>query len=334
MFLISATWASITVLTISALYWYIARKQIIARWGDVKHGIAFERTRKNLLRLEDEEYHPKNWRPMILALSGGAWSRLYLAVYGHWLAGGNGVLTLAQIIVGDVRQLLERRRNQERLLSRFISEEELAAFPAVVVSPSIEQGIQTLVQAAGIGAVRPNTVLIGWTRDPSRIETFGTTLRTIAGLGRSIVVVKTGELDKEHAWEAQPGTIDVWWRGRVNGTLMVLLAHLLVQNNEWRGRMIRLIRAIPSEAGREEAEKHLNRLIELARIRAQSVVVIADDVTTAIHEVSASAAVTMLGFTPPEPGHEESFIEAMNRFTDGLGTTILVSSAGGMDLEA
>jgi len=334
MFFISPMWAIVAFATIGALYWYIARKQFVARWGDVKHGIAFERARKNLLRLEDEEYHPKNWRPMILALSGGAWSRLYLAVYGHWLAGGNGILTLAQIIVGDVQQLLERRRNQERLLSQFISEEKLAAFPAIVVSPSLEQGIQTLVQASGVGAVRPNTVLIGWTRNPAHAETFGTTLRTIAGLGRSIVAVKTGELDKENAWAAQQGTIDVWWRGRVNGTLMLLLAHLLVQNNEWRGRTIRLIRAIPSDAGREEAQKHLNRLIELARIRAQAVVIVTDDVSTAIHEVSAYAAITMLGFTPPEPSREESFIQSMNRLTDGLGTTILVSSAGGMDLEA
>jgi amino acid transporter len=69
MFLMNPLWALAAVLAMSALYAFISRSEIISRWGDVTSGVAFERARKALLKLEDEKYHPKNWRPSILALS-------------------------------------------------------------------------------------------------------------------------------------------------------------------------------------------------------------------------------------------------------------------------
>jgi hypothetical protein len=334
MFMMSPVWAATATVGIAALYWFIARKQVRARWGDVKHGVAFERARKNLLKLEDSAYHPKNWRPVILALSGGAWSRMYLAVYGHWLAAGHGVLTLAQIIVGDIGALLQRRRNHERMLQRFIQDERLEAFASVVVAPTLPDGIQALAQTSGVGAVRPNTVLIGWTGDPDRSEMFGTILRTLSGLNLSIVAVKTTELEKENPWDVAHGTVDVWWRGQKNGDLMVLLAYLLTQNPEWRGRRIRLLRVISSEAGREESKRHLDEMIEESRIQAKSKIIVSDSVPAAIQRTSADAAVVLLGFTPPETGAESGFITAMDALSGPLRTVIFVSSAGGMDVEA
>ena len=68
MVLVSPLWALASVLVVVLLYRYIARRELRARWGDVRGGVAFERARRNLLALEDESYHPKNWRPNILAL--------------------------------------------------------------------------------------------------------------------------------------------------------------------------------------------------------------------------------------------------------------------------
>jgi len=90
MFFLNALRAAVAVAAMAALYWYITRAEIVARRGDVRGGIAYERARKALLMLEDEKYHPKNWRPTILALSGGAWSRVRIADYACWLSAGRG----------------------------------------------------------------------------------------------------------------------------------------------------------------------------------------------------------------------------------------------------
>jgi amino acid transporter len=334
MFLISPLWATVSALSVLLLHWYIERREIVAAWGDVKGGVTYERARRNLLRLEQDAYHPKNWRPTILALSGRAWDRVHLAVTAHWLTGHTGILTLAQIITGNIGAHLQRRAGQEAALRSFIDEQGIEAFPAVLVAPDLALGIEALAQCYGIGAFRPNVVVLGWSSDPDRTDTFCNTLRTVASLERSMVLVRTPPEEQRDPWNPPPGPVDVWWRGKENGHLMLLLAHLLVQNQSWRGRKIRLLRIIPSEAGVVEARKHLAGLIRDARIEATPEVLVADDFLETIHETSGRAAVTFLGFMPPEGQDDAAFIARMEKLMDGLGSAIIVWSAGGMHLEA
>ena len=334
MFLISPLWASVSILAMLLLHWYIDRREIIAHWGDVKSGATFERARKNLLQLEEDAYHPKNWRPTILALSGGAWTRVPLAVYGHWLTGGRGVLTLAQVLAGDTGSHLVRRAEQESSLREFIREQELRAFPAVLVAPNLGLGIEALVQCYGIGAFRPNLVLLGWSSRGRAIE-FCDVLRTVAGLERSIVMVRANRNGNgEDPWLAPLGPIDVWWRGQANGHLMLLLAHLLVENDAWRGRRVRLLRLIGGEAERADATRHLQQLIHDARISATPEVIVSDDFFETIRITSGQAAAVVLGFAPPAEGDDAAFVSRMEKMTKDLGTSIVVWSAGGMQLDA
>ena len=333
MFLISPLWAVVSVAALGALHYYIRRREISVTWGDVKSGAAFERARKALLRLEEEKYHPKNWRPSVLALSGGAWTRNHLAIHGHWLTAGRGLLTLGQIIPGETEVHIRRRANQESALRAFLREQQLKAFPAVLVAPSLELGIEALVQCSGVGALRPNVVLLGWSADVERAERFGALLRNVAELERSLVLLNYREY-ADDPWLVARGPVDVWWRGKANGNLMLLLAHLLVQNDTWRGRPLRLLRVSPNEAGKEEATQHLREFITEARIDAEPVVVVDGNPQEAIHRTSAGSAAVLLGFQPPVEGEEKTFQANMDSFMDSLGSVILVWSAGETALEA
>lgn len=329
MFLIDPIWALVAILAMMLLHSYISRKEIESRWGDVHSGVAFERARKNLLKLEEELDHPKNWRPVVLALSGGAWSRLHLARFAHWFTAGHGILSIAQIIVGDDMQTRSRQVNQRNILKRFIDESGLQAFPAVVTARTLEEGIQSLVQCHGIGSLCPNTVLLGWPGSSEKFSSFSHTLRIIKDQERSIVVHAGGFSQEDHA--ELPGTIDVWWRGAGNGALMLLLAHLLVQNPEWRHREIRLIRTVSNEAGIEEVSSHLNALITDARIVATAVVIISNDFKEALTENSKDTALTFLGFEVPAEW-DSRFFEYYTALVEGVGSVFLVKSAGGMQL--
>ena len=331
MFLMQPVWAAVSIAAMAGLRWYISRKNIKARWGDVKSGIAFERARKGLLRLEDEKYHPKNWRPIILALSGSTWNRANLVMYGHWLTAGHGILSLANIIAGKGEQHFALRESQETMLRKAIRARDLDAFPVVIVAPSVPEGVQSLLQGHGLGGFRPNTVLIGWTGDSARYDAFLKLLGTTAALGKSILLLRC-KRDLSDAWFPPGGSIDVWWRGRENGSLMLLLAHLLAQNDQWRNRRIRLLRAIGDESGRETAERHLSELVEMARIPAEPLVVVSSDVCSAIQEQSRSAGVVFLGFRPPTDGRGDEFVGSLDRLCGDLQTVIFVASAGGVEL--
>ncbi|MFH1302961.1 MAG: amino acid permease [Planctomycetota bacterium] len=343
MFLTNWIWASASIVVITGLYWYIHFREVESRWGDLHSGMVFERARKSLLKLEQEDYHPKNWRPVILALSGTAWNRPHLAIYGHWLTSGHGILSIAHVVTGDIEEHAERREKFEKTLRAFIAKEELLAFPAVVVSEFLSDGVEALVQCHGIGGLRPNTVLLGWPNDPQKADSFGATVRLVSRMNRSIISVRFLDYREEEgdeiglagdAWEIPDGTIDVWWRGRRNGSLMLLLAHLLHQNPEWRRNRIRVLRAVSNSEAVDEVTRHIEELSAAARITAEPVVIVSSDPEQAIQQTSAEAAVVILGFEPPAEGAEAEFFTRMESFVGNLPRVLFIESAGGMELES
>ena len=113
---------------------------------------------------------------------------------------------------------------------------------------------------------------------------------------------------------------------------MVLLAHLLCQNPQWRGHEIRLLRVITSESGVDEATNHLYSLIELARIEAKPIVLVGDDPVALIRETSNNSSVVFIGFEPPTKDDEKDFCQGIEHMTGDFQTTILVSSADDVEL--
>ncbi len=349
MLLINWVWALASVVVIAAIYGWIQYREIEARWGDLRGGVVFERARRALLRLEEMAYHPKNWRPIVLALSSSVWNRPQLAIYGQWLASGRGILTLAQVVCGDVEDHAERRDNYERALRKFIAKEELEAFPAVVISEYLSGGIESLVQCHGLGGLKPNTVLLGWPKTEAKSEAFGATLRLLTRLHRSVICARF-PLEREEAegedkisnrdatfadaWEVPAGTIDVWWRGMKNGTLMLLLAHLLRQNPEWRHNSIRVLRIVPAEEAVKEVRKHIEELATASRIRVEPVVIVSNDPFISIQRTSRDAAILLLGFDAPGEGEEAAFFRRMENLAGSLPRVLFVNSTGGMELES
>lgn len=332
MVLINWKWAFWSMLIMAGIYYFIYRKQVVSRWGDLNSGLMFERTRKNLLKLEQSLYHPKNWRPIILAMSGGSMNRRYLAVFGHWLTSGHGILNIGQVIIGSAEDQLDRIENQEELLSKFIQKEDLEAFPNVVAAPTLTEGIEYLIQCSGLGALRPNSLLIGWPGEECKAEPLVASLRVIEGLKRNVIIAKFTV--EEDPWLAPSGTIDVWWRGRQNGELMLLLAHLLKQNRKWQNRTIRLMRIVGDEAAREEVVRHLEELAISSRIEVQTEVFVSDQPTAVIQEQSKDSAITFLGFALPEEGTEAQFFQSMENLSREIPRTLLISSIGNMRLES
>ena len=252
------------------------------------------------------------------------------------MTAGHGILILGQVIPAELDDQLERQLGHNRLLRAFIREQRLSAFPAVVVTPDVAEGIQWLVNTSGLGSFRPNTVLLGWPRahdEPEHVEVFGSMLRTLVRMRRSVLALRFLE-ETDELWLAPEGTIDVWWRGEDNGTLMLLLAHLLVQNEPWRSRPLRLLRIIENEAGRREALAHLQQLLVMARIEAKAQIIVASDARVAIHSESRAAAVVFLGFKPPGEGGEARFFSDMEHLAGALPRVIYLHNAGGMKLES
>jgi nucleotide-binding universal stress UspA family protein len=138
----------------------------------------------------------------------------------------------------------------------------------------------------------------------------------------------------ESPWAIPSGTIDVWWRGQKNGELMLILAHLLVNNIGWRGRTIRLMRVIESEAGREDVLQHLESLTQSSRIDATCEVHVGHDAAEIIQKISRDAALVFLGFEVADEGRESDFIQDIRHFSGSLQRIAFVSSAGEVSIDS
>lgn len=334
MFLINAAWAAAAIGLAGLLYFLIARAEILVRWGDLDSGLAYQRARNALLRLENERYHPKNWRPSILALSGGAYNRLHLAEYAAWLTADSGIVSIGQIIRGNLDRLWERRREAEILLRKFIRDEELPAFPAVVVDENIHAAVQTLLQAHGLGGLRPNVLLLGWSRDPDKTGVFAGLLTLAKRMRRSVVVVANKQTDKEGHTRVADGAINVWWAHERNGALLLLLAHLLRKNPEWRSHPIRILRPVPPKADIHHVAEEMQNLLAEARIEADLVVMPAELPLAAVREAMRPSAVLLAGFDPPDEDPGGDLIPFLQQTVDLPGDVLLVYNAGDVSLQA
>nr|MDA3963099.1 amino acid permease [Planctomycetota bacterium] len=295
MVLIDPLWAIGSTVTMVVVHRYLKRKDLRATWGDVNSGAAFERARRNLLQLEQERYHPKNWRPAVLAMGVGKDGRQRLAVFARWIAGRHGLLLTGQVLVGTGDDHIERHQRHQKLLRKLSTEQNLDAFPAVVTGTSLSGGVSSLVQCCGIGALRPNLVLLGWSRETDKRVEYLRCLRVAERLGRSVGIMRLneGERAPTDPWIVPRGPIDVWWLGQSNGELMLLLAHLLRQNQGWRSRGIRLRRMLSAEAGKATAVGHLRELCAAARIDADVDVIIGDNFAETVARRSRHAALTI-----------------------------------------
>ncbi len=330
-FLIDPTVAVIAAFLVAVFYFLLARSLLRVRFGDARWGFTYSRLRSNLLRLAKTPIDPKNWRPMILVFVGNPEERMTMVMYALWFGETSGVVTLARVLVGDLQQIIKLRETALGQLREFLDENDFEALSSVVITRSLDEGLDALLQGQSVGPLRPNIVMMGWPSDPDWIESFVSHLASGRLLGMSVVVVR----DKGLPSEGGARRIDVWWRGLENGSLMVLLAHLLTQNWGWTEAEIRLLRVIDDEAGRVPSTQALQDLLLQARVEADVQVLVSQK---PFHEVlqrhSSDASVVLLGFNVPEKESARDFQVYFDVMMLDLPTTLLVSSSGDTDLFA
>ncbi len=311
------------------VYVFVQRRVLETTFGDSLRGFFYARARSNLIKLAAEAQHPKNWRPTTLVLSGNPAHRQTLTSYAEWLESGRGIVTLAQVIVGDVDEHIGEADEARKQLEAHIQDKGLTAFPEVVVAPNFDDGVATMVQSHSIGPLKPNLVVLGWPSSSGRAAAFARHLRLINRLGRSIVcVIDRGLPDK------RPERIDIWWRGADNGSLMVILGYLLTLSWQWRRATLRILRMIPPDGDADEALAEIQGLIDAARIHAQPRIVRGTRLRKTIVTESSDASVVFLGFRPPSDENAAATWDALLALTVGLPTTLFVSSSGEADLLA
>ena len=329
-FLVDTVAALGAVVFVVLLFLYVRRFAEASTFGDARQGFYYSRTRNNLFTLAQMPIHPKNWRPTIIVFSGNPNNRLTLVQYADWLGSGRGIITLAGVLIGEFDTMLDKRRDYLETLSTFIKNNKLRAFPEVLVTPDFKLGLNQFLQVTSIGPIKPNVALFGWSWNTDRIDTFALSLSTATRLNMSTVLLHDKGLPTT---KSRQRSIDIWWRGKSNGSLMVILAYLLSLNRGWSGSTIRILRIIPDASEHTATHKELHTLIEASRMNFSIKIIISKDpFPELLHTYSRDATAIFMGFNIPTPENAKTFHASYSRLLEGLPTTLLVHSTGEADL--
>ncbi|XP_059705474.1 solute carrier family 12 member 7 isoform X2 [Haemorhous mexicanus] len=232
MFICSWYYALIAMLIAGCIYKYIEYRGAEKEWGDGIRGLSLNAARYALLRVEDGPPHTKNWRPQLLVLLNLDNEQLVkhprLLSFTSQLKAGKGLTIVGSVLQGIYLDKYTETQKAEENVKALMGVEKTKGFCQIVVSPHFRDGISYLIQSAGLGGMKHNTVLMAWPQSWKQAENrfswknFVDTVRETTSAQQALLVAKNIDLFPTNQERFTEGNIDVWWIVHDGGMLMLL----------------------------------------------------------------------------------------------------------------
>ncbi|CAB3411221.1 unnamed protein product [Caenorhabditis bovis] len=285
MFASSVPLACIACAITAIIYKYVEWKGAKKEWGDGMRGLALSTAQYSLLKVEDKDPHPKNWRPQILICLTSQWSKelidrrsVSMLNLGAQLKAGRGLAIACAFLKGSADNPKDKNHAKEvkNTLLKDMNAVRLRGFAKAMFynNHQINGTISALYQSIGIGGLRPNTVLVNWPNDQNADEVLLFTEEIIHGAANdNCLIVTKGITDFPDHNERLNGFIDIWWIVQDGGILM-LIAYLLRQHKVWKGCQLRIFAVSEQDSTKSEDMKAgLQKYIYMLRIDAELFIV-------------------------------------------------------------
>ncbi|XP_054474326.1 solute carrier family 12 member 1 [Anoplopoma fimbria] len=203
-------WAALLTYAIEILlYIYVTVKKPDVNWGSSTQAVTFVSAVNNAMSLSGVDDHVKNFRPQILALTGAARARPALLDLAHSFSKNYGLCLTCEVFVGPRSEALEEMNAGMEKNQLWLRKTNRKAFYAAVACDSFREGTASLLQASGLGRMKPNTLMIGFQRNwrtagREAVQSYVGVLHDAFDFDYGTVIVRMGEgLDVSHFVEAE-----------------------------------------------------------------------------------------------------------------------------------
>lgn len=327
MFLIDPISTFIATFLIILIFLWLEKQQLRTSWGDVRQGMWMSVTRASLLKIKKED-NPKSWFPHLLILSGAPTSRWHLIALSHSLIRSRGLMTVTTVIPPDSVNL-ERQQTMEAKIHEFLLNKGIKCLVRIISAPNVFEGGIRLVETYGLGNLYPNTFVLGATEHPEHIDKYSNLISKMHEANRNVLIVKDNEKRKFGFYDR----IDIWWAGlKGNGSLMLVLGHLITKSPQWRGAQVTLKFVASDSRASEEANKNLDTMISEMRIDVKKEIISSSgrSFQDILHESSSKADLVVLGLKKPDKHYDQYLGNFFNQISD-LPATVLVLAGQKLD---
>uniref|UniRef100_A0A672ND88 Solute carrier family 12 member 5-like n=1 Tax=Sinocyclocheilus grahami TaxID=75366 RepID=A0A672ND88_SINGR len=281
MFISSWYYALVAMLIAGCIYKYIEYRGAEKEWGDGIRGLSLNAARYALIRLEEAPPHTKNWRPQLLVLlnldSELSVKHPRLLSFTTQLKAGKGLTIVGSVLEGTYLTRESDGKRAEQSIKSAMAAEKTKGFCHVVVSSNLRDGFSHLIQSAGLGGMKHNSVLMAWpaswrqSNDPQSWKNFIETVRETTAAHQALLVAKNVD-SFPHQERLAEGTIDVWWIVH-DGGLLMLLPFLLQQHKVWRKCKMRIFTVAQLDDNSIQMKKDLQMFLYHLRLNAEVEVV-------------------------------------------------------------
>ncbi|KAM7149416.1 solute carrier family 12 member 7 isoform 4-T4 [Molossus nigricans] len=282
MFICSWYYALFAMLIAGCIYKYIEYRGAEKEWGDGIRGLSLNAARYALLRVEHGTPHTKNWRPQVLVLlnldSEQCVKHPRLLSFTTQLKAGKGLTIVGSVLEGTYLDKHTEAQQAEENIRSLMSAEKTKGFCQLVVSSNLRDGMSHLIQSAGLGGMKHNTVLMAWPEswkeedNPFSWKNFVDTVRDTTAAQQALLVAKNVDLFPQNQERFSTGNIDVWWVVH-DGGLLMLLPFLLRQHKVWRKCRMRIFTVAQVDDNSIQMKKDLQTFLYHLRISAEVEVV-------------------------------------------------------------
>ncbi|CAB1320218.1 unnamed protein product [Coregonus sp. 'balchen'] len=162
MFVVNWWAALMTNIIVLALYIYVSYKKPDVNWGSSTQALIYNHALTHCLLLTGVEDHVKNFRPQCLVMTGYPNARPALLHLVNAFTKNVGLM-----VCGHVRTVSRRPNFKEMSLDharyqRWLMKNRIKAFYTPVFAEDLRHGAQYLLQATGLGRLKPNTLVMGF----------------------------------------------------------------------------------------------------------------------------------------------------------------------------
>ncbi|NXK33756.1 S12A1 protein, partial [Piprites chloris] len=159
-------WAALITYAIELfLYIYVTYKKPEVNWGSSTQALYFVNALDSALALTTVEDHVKNFRPQCIALTGAPMVRPALLDITHTFTKNNGLCICCEVFTGPRKLCVKEMNSGMEKKQAWLTKNKRKAFYAAVAADSFRDGVKSLLQASGLGRMKPNTLVIGFKKD-------------------------------------------------------------------------------------------------------------------------------------------------------------------------
>jgi hypothetical protein len=347
MFMINAGATFVAAFFSAAVYYFMKKRSLRARWGDMRFAALMFTAREIIYSLAGQKHDERTWKPNILVLSGSPAGRWYLIELADAISQGSSFVTVT-ILIPEETWTAERAESITSSVREYIRKRNVRAFVKTFASDEPLVGARQIVRTYGFGPIVPNTILLGETEKAASFVEFARLVKMISRSRRNLIVMRErrkaeagwADEDKRHQPlpEQERERIDVWWKGKSHNIAFILAVVLLLRRSpEWERAKLNIRLVVESGEEAVEYEKKLEQFVEKERLQAETETILRKgrDVYDIIRTSSEGADLVFLGLRPPgeeEPAEEYSaYYERLLVETRDLPPTALLMATEQVD---